>query len=111
MSGFQDRTLVCGDCGNSFVFTAGEQAFYSERSFSDPKRCKSCRAARKAQRTGGRHQRQPGGGGGGRWNAPQRTQRQMYDVICAECGQPAQVPFRPSGDRPVYCRECYQAQR
>lgn len=33
--------------------------------------------------------------------------RQMYDAVCSDCGQPCQVPFKPSGDRPVYCRECF----
>ncbi|MDP2632832.1 MAG: hypothetical protein Q8P25_03875 [Candidatus Curtissbacteria bacterium] len=33
--------------------------------------------------------------------------RQMYDVKCSDCGKATQVPFQPSGDRPVYCRECY----
>ena len=37
--------------------------------------------------------------------------REMHDVKCAECGQDAQVPFKPDGDRPVYCRDCYQKQR
>lgn len=37
--------------------------------------------------------------------------RQLYDVTCAKCGKPAQVPFKPSGDRPVYCKECYAQQR
>ena len=35
----------------------------------------------------------------------------MYDVVCAECGQPTQVPFQPRGDRPVYCRACFEKQR
>ncbi len=37
--------------------------------------------------------------------------RQLYDVTCAACGKPAQVPFKPSGDRPVYCRDCYMKQK
>ncbi len=37
--------------------------------------------------------------------------RQLYNVTCAECGKPAQVPFKPSGDRPVYCKDCYMKQR
>jgi hypothetical protein len=45
-----DRTLTCRDCGQAFTFTAGEQAFYAERGFSEPQRCPSCRSARKAQR-------------------------------------------------------------
>jgi len=37
--------------------------------------------------------------------------RQLYDVKCAKCGKQTQVPFKPSGDRPVYCRDCYMEQR
>ena len=37
--------------------------------------------------------------------------RQLYDVTCSSCGKPAQVPFKPSGDRPVYCRDCYMKQK
>ena len=45
-----DRTIICRDCGQEFTFTAGEQAFYAERGYSEPQRCSSCRASRKAQR-------------------------------------------------------------
>jgi CxxC-x17-CxxC domain-containing protein len=37
--------------------------------------------------------------------------RQLYDVVCAACGKQTQVPFKPTGDRPVYCRDCYMKQR
>ena len=48
---FQDKTLVCKDCGKEFVFSAGEQAFYAEKGFeNDPVRCPECRKARKQQR-------------------------------------------------------------
>ncbi|MER3437733.1 MAG: zinc-binding protein, partial [Chloroflexota bacterium] len=46
-----DRTITCRDCGETFSFSAGEQAYYQERGFSEPQRCPSCRAARKAQRS------------------------------------------------------------
>ena len=60
-----DRTVTCRDCGDAFVFTAGEQAFYTERGFSEPQRCPTCRAARKSQRNGGDSYGSAGGGGGG----------------------------------------------
>ena len=45
---YQDKTLVCKECGAEFVFTAGEQEFYAERGFqNEPQRCKACRDARK----------------------------------------------------------------
>lgn len=36
-----------------------------------------------------------------------RAQRTMYKVVCADCRKECEVPFKPSGDRPVYCRECF----
>lgn len=44
---------------------------------------------------------------GNRFNAP----REMHRVTCADCGEDAEVPFKPDGSRPVYCRECYQTHR
>lgn len=50
-----DKTLVCKDCGNDFIFTEGEQQFYAEKGFeNEPVRCKECRIARKAQRNNAR---------------------------------------------------------
>lgn len=45
-----------------------------------------------------------GGGGGFRPTGP----REMHKATCADCKQETEVPFKPSGDRPVYCRECFQ---
>lgn len=46
-----DKTIVCKDCGNEFVFTEGEQAFYAEKGFTnEPVRCAECRKARKQNR-------------------------------------------------------------
>ena len=51
MEEYQDKTLVCKDCGADFVFTAGEQQFYAEKGFTnEPQRCPECRKARKQQR-------------------------------------------------------------
>jgi len=48
---FEDKTLVCCDCGEEFVFTAGEQEFYKEKGFdNEPKRCKACRQKKKSAR-------------------------------------------------------------
>lgn len=48
MEEFTDETIKCVDCGNEFVFSAGEQAFYKEKGFQNkPKRCKECRNKRK----------------------------------------------------------------
>lgn len=50
---YEDKTITCVDCGKPFVFTAGEQAFFAEKGFGGgPKRCQTCRAARRAERDG-----------------------------------------------------------
>ncbi|HEY8392894.1 MAG TPA: zinc-ribbon domain containing protein [Capillibacterium sp.] len=91
---FQDKTLVCRNCGAEFTFSASEQEFYAEKGFTnEPGRCPKCRAERKQK------------AGSNRYGS--REPRQLYDAVCAACGTPTQVPFQPSGDRPVYCRNCY----
>lgn len=96
---FQDKTLTCRECGTDFTFTASEQEFYAEKGFAnEPGRCSSCRAARKQN-------------GGFNRNSGSRPQREMHPAVCAGCGVETQVPFRPSGDRPVYCRDCFQSNR
>src|SRR5262245_3832687 len=106
---FVDRTIQCRDCGTSFIFTAGEQAFYQQKGFqNEPTRCPNCRRAKKeggGGRSGGGDFGGRGGGGGGGGN------RQFYKAICSACGTETQVPFAPSGDRPVYCRNCYNSRR
>ena len=37
--------------------------------------------------------------------------REMHKVTCAECGKETEVPFKPDGTRPVYCRDCYQKRK
>lgn len=34
-------------------------------------------------------------------------ERAMHKAICADCNKECEVPFKPSGDRPVYCKECF----
>ena len=84
---FEDKTLVCKDCGEEFVFTAREQEFYESKGFeNEPQRCKPCRDKRKAAARG---------------------PREMHEAVYAACGGVARVPFVPRDDRPVYCSECF----
>ena len=110
-----DTTLTCRDCGQAFTFTSGEQDFYASRGFSEPSRCPDCRAARKSQRdTGGSYGGGYGssyGGGGGGYSSGGRGQREMFSATCSSCGKEAQVPFQPSGDKPVYCSDCFEQRR
>ena len=48
----QDQTIACKDCRADFVFSAGEAAFYAEKGFQAPRRCKECRAKKKAMDQG-----------------------------------------------------------
>ena len=47
------------------------------------------------------------GGGGGFGGRP----REMHKATCADCGKECEVPFKPSGDRPVYCRDCFSKRK
>ena len=144
---FTDKTLECVDCGNEFVFTAGEQEFYSQKGFTnEPRRCPTCRQSKKSQRNeggsrssyggsrdsyasgnsreygsrdsygGGRDSyggggRSSFGGGNSRGGFGNGAPREMFEAVCAECGKTTTVPFKPTQGRPVYCRDCFQAQR
>ena len=103
-----DKTLVCRECGAEFIFTSGEQAFYSERGFVEPSRCPSCRAARRSGRAAGGlsegYSARPS-------SSMPREQRQLYPATCADCGRETMVPFEPRAGRPVYCRECFARHR
>ena len=106
-----DRTLTCADCGQEFVFTASEQQFYADRGFSDPRRCRNCRAQRKAS-MGSNDQMSMGGGyGGGGGGFRERRPREMFEANCSNCGKTAQVPFRPTSGKPVYCDDCFSKRR
>jgi CxxC-x17-CxxC domain-containing protein len=96
-----DRTLTCADCGQEFVFTASEQQFYADRGFSDPRRCRSCRAARKAQMGGGDSSGM-GGGYGANGGYRERRPREMFEATCSNCGKTAMVPFRPRPGLLIY---------
>jgi CxxC-x17-CxxC domain-containing protein len=104
-----DKVLTCVDCRQEFAFTASEQQFYADRQFSEPRRCASCRAIRKASRGGSGNGSYAGNGYESR--DYDRGPREMFSATCASCGREAQVPFRPSGAKPVYCSDCFTAQR
>lgn len=88
---YEDKILICKDCGKEFVFTSGEQEFYAEKGFeNEPQRCKECRDNRK--------------------NALKQS-RPMYEIVCAACGKVDKVPFEPRNDKPVYCSECFSKQQ
>ena len=106
---YQDKTLVCRDCGQNFIFTTGEQEFFASRGFvNEPTRCPECRAARKRDQGGSYSGGYSTSGYSGGY---ERRERQMYPAVCSSCGKDTQVPFQPRTDKPVYCSDCFETQR
>ncbi len=94
---FLDKSLQCSDCASTFTFSAEEQEFFRSKGYTnEPKRCPSCRQARKSERPG---------------NGSYAPRREMFPAICAQCGRNTEVPFEPSDGRPVYCGDCYRTLR
>lgn len=92
-----DQELLCTDCGRAFTFFTGEQQFFAQRQFRNlPKRCRMCRTQRRIQR---------------RLPSPGKVTYLETTVNCARCGTATTVPFVPTQDRPVYCRECFDGLR
>jgi len=96
---YEDKSIQCVECGTVFVFSADEQALFASKGYqNEPKRCPTCRQARKSRRD-------TSDGFG------YRPVRQMYPVVCAQCGKETEVPFEPRQGRPVYCSDCYNTMR
>ena len=93
---YSDKVLKCADCGQDFIFTAGEQLFFQDRQFkNDPKRCKACKAKRAGQYSSSRSQ----------------GSRPETRTNCSQCGTETTVPFKPTQGRPVLCRQCFQTKK
>ncbi len=103
---FQDKTLECFDCANTFTFSVEEQEqFQSRGHVNEPKRCPECRQARKARQYGNRNNSYSN-------DSPGYTpRRQMFPAVCADCGKETEVPFEPREGRPVYCSDCFRKVR
>ncbi len=93
---FQDKSLRCVDCGDDFIWTAGEQLFFADKQFkNEPKRCKACKAKRANRAAAG----------------PGLRERVETQTSCSACGKDTTVPFRPTQGRPVFCKECFQQRK
>lgn len=85
--GYRDKWLVCSDCGESYLWDAGEQHwFHLMHLVNPPKRCKKCRDKRR--------------------DVKKNQSHESTATKCQRCGQPTIVPFVPRGYKPVYCRRC-----
>ena len=82
---FTDKNLVCVECNQTFVWTAGEQLFYHDRNFkNEPKRCKDCKARRSDRRAG-----RP------------RARGDDHDLLALRPGDDRAVPADPGPAGPV----------
>lgn len=91
MGTFVDKTLQCVDCNEEFIFTEGEQEFFADKGFTnEPKRCHGCRKKRKEDKA--------------------RGGKVETTVTCEQCGKETTVPFKPTGEKPVFCRDCFDGQ-
>lgn len=87
---YQDKSLACKDCSKEFSWSAGEQKFYADKGLQNPPgRCPDCRKNRKDQ----------------------KTNRQMFNITCKECGNEGQVPFEPRNPDDVLCADCFGKSR
>ncbi len=83
---YQDKMLKCKDCGDEFVWTAGEQEFFFSRGFKNkPTRCKECRKKNR-----------------------QKVETEYFRVTCSSCGQIGDVMLKPANPEAiVYCKSCF----
>jgi len=120
----EPRLLICVDCQKPFSFSDEEQYFYQQRGFRIPVRCLDCRAARRASRNADLiRNAEPEsswtetlGHYGGATNISRngngmRRNGGGFPAICAACGKETVVPFEPRSGRPVYCRDCFTANK
>lgn len=114
--------LICEQCEDVFEYTDAEREFRSQRSLAQPDLCPACRQRDRQRRNGdlvNMYMRTDSfdpflvGENTQASNTYRNTRgaRTMYNATCAACGERTKVPFAPRGDRPVYCRNCYNARK
>lgn len=110
----------CAACGKDFVVTPAEVAFRSEHRLTLPELCPGCRSRQRSDRNADIVAAYAKAGDAAYADvvvsaaAPTRkgvVRGQLYATVCDSCGAETKVPFVPRGDRPVYCRDCYNARR
>ena len=88
---FQDKSVMCIDCGFAFIFSAADQEYYSSRGYlGDPKRCTSCKETRQTQ---------------AKKHTPS-VKHEVSTVTCVRCGRDTSVPVHSHTVSPIYCNNC-----
>lgn len=115
---FVDKPLKCKDCNDDFLFSAREQEHHAKLGLrNEPRRCQVCRQMQRMHNEDrGRTPRPPRPGFGGPRPGPGAPRpafagpREVFMAVCAGCKKETDLPFKPRGDRPVYCRDCFRRQ-
>ena len=116
MTMYADKAMRCVACGTDFVFTVREQEFHASKGFTnEPRRCPTCRQARRAggsRDTAPARPREQAAGREGvqepaRAAGATQAERRTFAATCSACGGEATLPFEPVGNRPVLCSGCY----
>ncbi len=114
--------IICQQCEDPFDYSDAEREFRQQRGLSRPLLCPACRQRDRQRRNGDLvslymrtdsfdpfllgENTQAGGN-----HRAGRDVRTMHTAVCAACGEETRVPFVPRGDRPVYCKDCFNARR
>jgi CxxC-x17-CxxC domain-containing protein len=104
------RAPVCVDCGETFARTERELAARRDPALPLSARCPGCRERRRAELNARRlAEYETGPIGKAPWPAPglESGRGRLHPATCAACGLAIRVPFRPRGDRPLFCRACF----
>ena len=112
---FSDKEIVCEECSQAFIFTAGEQEFFSSKGLQNlPRRCNVCRQRRKHSSGGSEESYSYGRA----VSYSGKTPRRLHLAPCSgskslspECQEYTEVPFLPRGERPIYCSSCYNVMK
>lgn len=117
-------TIICEQCNSDFDYSTAEREFRELHGLARPALCSDCRQRDRQRRNGelmnlymrtdtfdpfliGENTQ----AGNTYRNANGRDVRVMHDAVCAACGSDTRVPFAPRGDRPVYCKDCFNARK
>lgn len=82
---YADKILICDKCGEKFVFSCGEQKFFEEKGFIEPRKCAKCR---------------------GKENVKRPTSN-TYPITCPSCKKNFNITFNPN-DKEILCFDCFK---
>jgi CxxC-x17-CxxC domain-containing protein len=102
--------LVCADCGAQFEFSDDERRQFESRGFAPPKRCRSCRDAKRKRQAAQDGAKRHGDGPRQATQPRPRGPASLHAATCTRCGASTEVPFVPDQKRPIYCLPCLKQQ-